>query len=460
MRALPKVDALIELAKDAKQAEPYTHAELLSAARAVVDGLRQEVLAEQRTGMPTRQELQDLVLDTAKEQAVCLLRPAVNATGIVLHTNLGRAPLAASVARHVGQVAAGYSTLEYDVETGGRGSRHAVVESLICRLTGAQAAMVVNNNAAAVLLALAASCKGKEVVVSRGELVEIGGSFRVPEVLEQSGAVLREVGTTNKTRLADYEDAILPEITGGLLKVHTSNFKVVGFTETVEPEALAELGRRHGLPLIYDLGSGLLADPGLLSGVGEEPAVWAAAASGADVVTFSGDKLLGGPQAGIAVGTKAFINSMKSHPLARALRIDKLSLAALEATLRLYLSPEKAVTEIPALAAIALPEQALRERAESLCALLNSDAYTASVVSLESQVGGGSVPGQDLPSYGIAVQSTTLSAGQIDERLRRREVPVIGRISKDRYLMDVRTLPPETFELIADAFRDIFTGKE
>lgn len=461
LRSLPKVDILLDIAQKALKNDQYTHSQWLSATRHVLDALREDILAGVCSEMPDDNALVTLIRDTLEQQALFHLRPVINATGVVLHTNLGRSPLGEEVAEHIKQVAMGYSTLEYDVPTGGRGSRHSIVEALICKLTGAEAAMAVNNNAAAVLLAMAATCYKKEVVVSRGELVEIGGSFRVPQVLEQSGAFLKEVGTTNKTHAYDYQKAIDIEKTGALLKVHTSNFRVVGFTEEISAKELASIAHSHNLPLIYDLGSGALLCPPL-EAFKDEPTVKDAVDSGADIITFSGDKLLGGPQAGIVLGSKPFIAEMKTHPLSRALRVDKLTLAALEGTLRLYLDPSLAIKSIPTLNALSLEPPALLNRAEILYDMLLGlkSNFEVTIESMESQVGGGSVPGQVLPSYGLAITSTILSPQTLDEKLRNRHLPIVGRIYKGRYLMDMRTLSPASFEPIATAFKSIFNKED
>lgn len=374
----------------------------------------------------------------------------INATGIVLHTNLGRACLSDRALAAAREVSQGYSTLEYDLTAGERGQRYAHVEPLLCRLTGAEAAMVVNNNAAAVLLILSALTAGGEVITSRGELVEIGGSFRMPDVMAACGAVLREVGSTNKTRLSDYANAI-SEQTRALLKVHTSNYRIVGFTESVSPAALVELGRSRSIPVIEDLGSGCLVDLAPL-GLRDEPTVQASVKAGVDVLSFSGDKLLGGPQAGIIVGKRRCIDLLKRHPLARALRVDKLTLAALEATLQAYVDGT-ALQEIPVLSMLAQTPEELRQRAESLCRRMGESGVTAEVVSTENPVGGGAVPTQTLHSFAVAVVPRD-SAAALEAQLRQRPVPIIVRIAHDRCLLDMRTLFPADLDEILQAFRE------
>lgn len=381
------------------------------------------------------------------------LRRVINATGVVLHTNLGRAPLAEAAVDQVVAVARRYSNLELDLATGERGSRYAHVEELLCRLTGAEAALVVNNNAAAVLLMLSAICRDRGVIVSRGELVEIGGSFRVPDVMVQGGARLVEVGTTNKTHVRDYERAIGPEI-GALLRVHTSNFKIIGFTAAPALAELSDLAHRHGLPLLVDWGSGVMLDLGAL-GLPREVSMPELLAGGADLVTFSGDKLLGGPQGGFIVGRRDLVQRCRSHPLTRALRVDKLTLAGIEATLRLYLEPERAVREIPTLAMLARQPEDLRPAAEELAALIRralpSQRAAVTVQDGASQSGAGSLPGVEIPTVLVAVDSADPPAHVIAERLRQQEPPVMVRIARDQVLLDPRTLWPEELPLVAAA---------
>jgi L-seryl-tRNA(Ser) seleniumtransferase len=367
----------------------------------------------------------DLVERTLAELAAArapALRRVLNATGVLVHTNLGRAPLPVAALDRVAEVGAGYSNLELDLASGGRGSRQDHLAGLLRRLTGAEAALVVNNNAAAVLLALAALAEGREVVVSRGELVEIGDGFRIPEVLARSGARLVEVGTTNRTRAADYERAIGPE-TAVLLHVHQSNYRIVGFAEQPRLEELAEVARRHGLPLVDDLGSGALLD------VEGEPQVAAGLRAGADLVCFSGDKLLGGPQAGIVVGRGELVERLRRHPLQRAFRPDKLTLAALEGTLALLLDPERARAEVPVLRMLREPAETVRARAERLAAAVGGE-----VEQTVARVGGGALPLAELESYACAVEE------ELAERLRAGDPPVLAVVRDGRTLLDCRTL--------------------
>jgi L-seryl-tRNA(Ser) seleniumtransferase len=420
---LPSVDVLL---RDDRLAE-RPHAAAVEAARRVLERARADIRAGRDVG-----SLAGAVLAELDAERRPRLRSVLNATGVLVHTNLGRAPIAPAALAHVSEVAAGYSNLEYDLERGERGSRQAHLEPLLRRLTGADAALVVNNNAAAVLLALAALAEGKEVVVSRGELIEIGDGFRIPDVLARSGARLVEVGTTNRTRAADYERAISAE-TALLLRVHQSNFRVVGFTERPGLDELAEVARRHELPLVDDLGSGALAP------VGDEPTPAESLRAGADLVTFSGDKLLGGPQAGVVVGRSDLVERLRRHPLQRALRADKLSLAALEGTLLLALDPATA-GEIPVLRMLHEPLESVRARAERLAALAGG-----SVEETSARVGGGALPLAELPSFACAVEE------ELAERLRLGDPPVIALVRDGRTLLDCRTLTEAEIEQVATA---------
>src|SRR6267378_3086836 len=377
------------------------------------------------------------------------LQPVINATGVILHTNLGRAPLSGAAVEEIRRSATSYSNLEYDLEAGARGKRDAHVAELLERLTGAEAAIVVNNCAAAVLLVLAALAKGGEVIVSRGELIEIGDGFRIPEIMAQSGAVLREVGTTNRTRIVDYEDAI-NENTRLLLRVHPSNFTITGFTEKPSMEELVALGRRVGLPLVEDLGSGCLVD---LSSAGiTEPTVRQSVDAGVSIVMFSGDKLLGGPQAGIIAGKKELVARVRRHPLFRALRVDKLTIAALETTLGAYL--RAAWDEIPAMRMIRMTPQELKRRAEHFIRELRPelplDEVEIEITDGTSLAGGGSTPSQSLPSKVIRIASARYSATKLEQRLRRAPagISVIGRVEDDRLILDLRTVFPEQESLL------------
>ena len=459
LRSIPKVDNLLELAAAEPRLARLPRVHLVACIRQILEELRQEILAGRAGAVPDWPLLADRLQDAAKAALTPSLRPVINATGVVLHTNLGRAVLGAEVAAEVARVASSYSTLEYDPKNGGRGSRHVHVENLLTRLLDCEAAMVVNNNAAAVLLILSALAAGRELIVSRGELVEIGGSFRIPDIMEQGGAILRAVGTTNRTRISDYARAIEPGRTGGLLKVHTSNFRIIGFTEETPVRELADLAASHGLPLISDLGSGTFFSL-LPLGITDEPTVRQLLDEGADLVSFSGDKLLGGSQAGIIVGRRDYIGRLKAHPLARALRVDKMTLTALEATLRLYLDPEAAKRSIPTLAMLFAELDQLKNEAERLRGLLAEvpGLMKLEVMPTEGQAGGGSAPERPLASWAVAVDGPAdLSVDELEARLRRRETPVVSRIFQDRLLLDVRTIRPDQFEEIARAFREALT---
>ena len=380
----------------------------------------------------------------------------INATGIVLHTNAGRALLSQKATQAVMQACQYYSNLELDLETGERGSRYAHIESILCTITGAESALVVNNNAAAVLLILDTLCKDKEVIASRGQLVEIGGSFRIPEVMQKGGAILKEVGTTNRTHLHDYEQAITDR-TGALMKIHTSNFKVSGFTHTVPLEDLALLGKRYNIPVIDDLGSGSLFSLKQY-GLPEEPTVQDAVASGADIISFSGDKVLGGPQAGLIVGKKIYIDQIKKNQLTRALRIDKMTLAALEATLREYLTPEKLHLNIPTIAMITAPSHYLKQKAEQLATFLlalQSNAIRVGVIEGHSKVGGGSFPEELLPTYLVKITPLTTSAQEYKKKLLATSIPLLTRIENNYILLDVRTLQEEELPLVTSILQEI-----
>ncbi len=461
LRELPKVDDLLLDSRVALALQKYGRKPLLKSIRSVLDQTRQAILSGQIDD--DRLDLDAIVsaiLEGVAVDSEMSLKPVINATGVVLHTNLGRAPLAPAAWRAVAEITCQYNTLEYDVSSGGRGSRYSHVESLICEISGAEAALVVNNNAAAMMLILSALAKGGEVVVSRGELVEIGGSFRVPEIMVQSGAVLREVGTTNKTHLRDYAAAIDDENCAMLLKVHTSNYRIVGFTEEVTLAQLVELGRAHGLPVVYDLGSGLIE--GFNAPLFEsEISVLESVASGVDVVSFSGDKLLGGPQAGIVVGRRDLIDKMKAHPLTRAFRIDKLTLAALEATLRIYRDADSAKSAVPILQMLTATEAELAARAAKLYELLEAaEAHCDIAVEAgASQVGGGSMPTVELATSLSALRPKTMSVYALQTALRAVAKPIVTRAFNDCVYLDVRTIAESDYAYIADSIVKILNEK-
>jgi len=448
LRKIPKVDELVRSPGLGECMEQYGERAVTDAVRAELEVLRRGILEGRVREIPDREMLLGQIRSRARRSALPSFRGVINGTGIILHTNLGRACLSERAARAVYDAAKAYSNLEYDLETGKRGSRYSHVEAILCRLTGAESALVVNNNAAAVLLVLSALTQGGQVIVSRGELVEIGGSFRIPEIMESCGAQLKEVGATNKTHLYDYERAI-NEGTKALMKVHTSNYRIIGFSETPALSELVALGHRKGLPVIEDLGSGCLLELSRF-GIHDEPNVQDSIRAGVDVVSFSGDKLLGGPQAGIILGKKQYLDILKKHPLNRALRVDKMTLAALEATLRGYEAgtPE----EIPVVAMLAAKPEELKEKAEHLAALLAGAGVSVEIVPTEGRVGGGSVPNHALPSYAVVAFAGDVNA--LEERLRTGLRPVIGRIHEGKYQLDVRTIWESDFEAIVKAVRE------
>ena len=459
LRRIPKIDEVLSERLISDCFGKYGRETVTGAVRAVIDGLRKEILALPEDALDGF-DLSGLEKGRVAQRAASLaeekdrnnLYRVVNATGTILHTNLGRAPLCKEAVENVAEVSKGYSNLEYDVKAGKRGSRHSIIQDLLVELTGAEDAMLVNNNASATMIVLSSMAAGKEVVVSRGELVEIGGAFRIPDIMEQSGAVLHEIGTTNKTKPSDYEKAIDPERTAALMKVHTSNYRIMGFTEEASLEDLVAIGKEHDLPVIFDMGNGLMVD---LSAYGlDEPNVPASLATGIDVMLFSGDKLLGGPQGGIIVGKKKYIEKMKKHPLARALRVDKMTFAAMEETLKKYRDEEKAKREIPVLRMITEDADSLRGRAEELADKIRFYAagLKAEVVRVDDQIGGGSAPMVYLPGYAVAVTSDAVTAQGLERMLRRNRVPIIARIHDDRLLLCVRTITEEEVNIVADAF--------
>ena len=428
LRGLPSVDTLLGQELGADLVERHGRPATVEAIRAALAGARGRGVADGPD---------ELLAEAARLLGrPPSLRPALNATGVIVHTNLGRAPLAGAAIERATAVAAGYSNLEYDLEAGTRGSRHSHLGAILAELTGAEDGMAVNNNAAAVMLTLAALAGGREVPISRGELIEIGDGFRIPEVLAQSGARLVEVGSTNRTRIGDFARALGPD-TGAVLRVHQSNFRMVGFTEAPSLHELCALAAAHGVPVIDDLGSGQLID---LPDLADEPTARSSVEAGATVVCFSGDKLLGGPQAGVIVGATEAVARVRRHPLARAVRIDKLSLAALEATLELYRDPARALREVPVLRAVAEPAAAVSERAERLAARLGGD-----VVATTARVGGGAVPLLEIESFACALDG----GDQLAAALRSADPPVVARVQEGRVLLDCRTLTDEECQRIS-----------
>ena len=456
---LPKVDELLERAEIKQILEDNSRTVIVDSIRESIDKVRKDIISltneeAQKFEVNVDDIIDGVVKMTMAKEAYHLKR-VVNATGVVLHTNLGRSLLANEIKDHIGEIACSYSTLEFDTENGKRGSRYSHVEDIICELTGAEAALVVNNNAAAVMLVLSTLSEGKEAVVSRGQLVEIGGSFRIPEVMRWSGAELVEIGTTNKTHLRDYERAIT-ENTGVLLKVHTSNYRILGFTKEVSVEELAPLAQKHNIPLVEDIGSGSFIDFSKF-GLMKEPTVQEAIEAGADVVTFSGDKMLGGPQAGIIVGKKDYIEEMKANHLTRALRVDKMTLCALEATLKFYRDEDRALKSIPALRMLTMQADELKERAECLLSVVNENVKTfdIEIVKGASEVGGGSMPLEKLPTHLLSVTHEKLSANKIIKGLRDYQMSVIARVEDDKVLFDPRTLQNDEFEYVAKALASL-----
>ncbi|SFM51840.1 L-seryl-tRNA(Sec) selenium transferase [Thermodesulforhabdus norvegica] len=463
LKRLPSVDRLLHHREVKKLLDGCPRKIVVNSIREVLEARRKKLTnGYGHLEPPSIEEIVEEVTAAVKNRLEWTLRPVINATGVIIHTNLGRSLLPTEAIDRVCEIASRYNNLEYDLAGGKRGSRYVHAESLIAEITGAEGALVVNNNAAAVFLVLNTLAQGREVIVSRGELVEIGGSFRMPDVMAKSGAVLKEVGCTNRTHLRDYEGAI-SENTAMILKVHKSNYRIVGFTKEVSTAEIAELAHRKGLLAVEDMGSGCFIDLSRF-GLRDEPVVQTELAEGMDLVTFSGDKLLGGPQAGIIVGKKELVEKCKKNPMTRAFRVDKLTLAALEATLRLYLDEATAIKNIPTLRMIATPLHELEERARKLAGLLteaissaedgaSGERYFIGVEPTVSRVGGGSLPEQDLPSWAVSVRCS--SASRIEKLLRSNKPPIIVRVENDALLMDVRTLLPEDDGYIVTAFKKI-----
>ncbi len=452
LRYLPSVDKLLNEPSLRALKSRFGHEIVVEIARVVLDQTRGQVLAGHP--VPDYHDLVSAVARRVQEAARPSLRALINATGVIIHTNLGRAPLSAAAIQAMQEIGAGYSNLEYDLDAGQRGSRYIHATELLRRLTGAEAALIVNNNAAATLLILTALARGREVIISRGQLVEIGGGFRIPEVMAQSGARLVEVGTTNKTYLRDYAAAITEE-TALLMRVHTSNFRITGFTHETSIEELVALGRERGLPVVDDLGSGSLLDT-TVYGLMPEPTVQASIQAGADLVCFSGDKLLGGPQAGIIVGRADLVDRIKHFPMTRALRVDKTTLAGLQATLLSYLRGT-ATEEIPVWRMISAPAEQLRKRAQAWADHLQVTGANVEVVPAASTVGGGSLPGETLPGHALAI--TVDSPDRLAAELRASDPPVIARIEKDRLLLDPRTVLPEQDQQLLHILATAISGQ-
>ena len=479
LRGLPKIDEVMKQESLIVLSEEKGGHLVTDAVRAVIASIRASIL-DLEDGEAEAFDASVLETEAVAEAAIDMiireeelnLYPLINATGTILHTNLGRAPLCRDAVENVARVSKGYSDLEYNVPKGRRGSRHDLVSELIAKLTGAEDAMVVNNNAAATMIVLATLGRGREIIVSRGELVEIGGAFRIPDIMMQSGAFLQEVGTSNKTKISDYENAIMTRQmlekgdwfdadprhaerfeTGALMKVHKSNYDIVGFTEEASLGELVELAKKYDLPVVFDMGNGLMLD---MSEYGlNEPNVPSSLATGIDVMLFSGDKLLGGPQAGIIVGKKKYIKAMKKHPLARAMRVDKMTFAALEATLMKYRDRKTALRDIPVLSMISASDEDMRNKAEALANAIKrvNTSISLEIVPVEDQIGGGSAPMVRLPGWAVSVRDGSKSADRTERKLRKADVPVIARINEDRLLLCVRTIADDEIGTVAEALR-------
>ena len=456
---LPGVDRVLELAKPDPFFENIPKSVLVRSVRAAVEDLRRAIL-DNSPDIDATNLTDALVLGKVKTSVKAAIRPnlrrLINATGVVVHTNLGRSLLPADAIENLVTIAGRYSNLEFDLLKGARGSRYSNVEDILCEVSGAESAMVVNNNAGAVLLSLNTIANGKTVIVSRGELIEIGGAFRIPDVMAKSGGILKEVGTTNRTHLKDYESAIEND-TGLFLKVHTSNYSIVGFTAQVSLKELVDLGAKYQIPVMEDLGSGTFIDFSRY-GMFKEPTVQESVAAGADVITFSGDKLLGGPQAGIIVGKQEILDNIKKNPLTRALRIDKLTLAALEITLRHYRDPDKAVDSIPTLRMLTLPFADIETKARQLKTLLEhigDGRLQVQLLDMASTAGGGALPLLNLPSKGLGINVQGISPNALEKTLRENEPPIIGRIEEDTFMLDLRTVQDDELAIIKDVFEKL-----
>jgi L-seryl-tRNA(Ser) seleniumtransferase len=452
---IPKVDEILDKDEIKELLTHIPRKTVLDSIRLLIDELRDNIKGKTLDEKGILEEIKNIpekIANKAEEKNAYKLRRVVNATGVVIHTNLGRSLINEKIMDNIRDIAINYSNLEYDLATGSRGSRYSHLEEIICEITGGEAAMVVNNNAAAVMLVLSSMAKGKEVIVSRGELIEIGGSFRIPDVMEQSGASLVEVGTTNKTHLWDFENAI-NENTGALLKVHTSNYRVLGFTSNVDSSELFELKEKYNIPLIDDLGSGVLVDLSKY-GIEYEPTVQESLKKGVDIVTFSGDKLLGGPQVGIIVGKREYIEKMKKNPLTRAFRVDKFTISALEATLRYYLDEGVASKEIPTLSMLSMNRDEIERKAIELKSkiidIIKDDNFKIDIEDNFSEVGGGSLPLEKLPTKCIVLTIENLSTQEFENNLRKFNIPIITRLYKDRIYMDLRTIKEEEYNIVVE----------
>jgi L-seryl-tRNA(Ser) seleniumtransferase len=457
LKDIPSVDECLKSSYGLKWLGVYPRRTVLKAVRDVLGSRRAEILKGKEPDISPASLSEDIEKELFTLSSY-KLRPVINATGVVIHTNLGRALLSEEALKNVIMLATSYSNLEYDISKAKRGKRHSHIKDIIVELTGAEDAIVVNNNAAAVLVCLNTFAKDREVVVSRGELVEIGSSFRIPEVMEASGAALREIGSTNKAHLRDYENAICGS-TAMLMKVHPSNYKVIGFTEEVSMEELSGLGREFKVPVMADLGSGCMIDLEKY-GVHGEPTVQSVIKSGVDIITFSGDKLLGGPQAGIIIGKKKYISKIQQNPMLRALRIDKLTLASLEATLMQFLDEEKAVRDIPSLRMLTEQKEMIKKRARRIHTSLKkyiSENAVIEVISDQSRAGGGALPETDFPTFAVSIKPRNMSVNKLEKRLRESSPPVIARIQEGALFIDVRTVLDREIKPLVNAVISVFS---
>lgn len=455
-RNLPSVNDLLETPALKTVVEKVSHNVVVDNVRTFLDDFRTKLKTKSgEFTVPTATEMANSIASWISSEDKPPLQPVINGTGVILHTGLGRAPLAEEAIEAIADISRGYASVEVSLESGKRSHRIDAIEKLLCELTGAEAAAVANNNAAATLLTLAAMATGQEVVVSRGELIEIGGSYRLPDVMSASGAVLKEVGTTNKTRVSDYEQAI-HEGTGALMKVHTSNYIVCGFTEAASIDELVALGKKKNVPVIDDVGSGALIDFSKY-GLHGEPTIQHSIKSGADVVLFSGDKLIGGPQCGIVVGKEEYIQKITKHPMMRAMRVDKMTLAGLAATLRLYRNLDEAEMKIPLLTMLSTRMESLRSRAERILPRLQPLEMFESVeiVDAQSMLGGGSIPTQSVPTICLQLKPKSISVQQLSDQIRKSESPIFGRIQNDAYYLDLRTILPSQDLKIIEAISSL-----
>lgn len=457
LKKIPKMDQLLNRKEIIEELNETKRIYVIEALREALEEVREAILSEKTDGFK-EEDILDSFYKNLKSKKSDRLKRVINCTGVVVHTNLGRSILSNKAALKVSEIASSYNNLEYDLKAGSRGERYSHVEEIIKRLTGAEAALVVNNNAAAVMLVLNTVCSGKEAVVSRGQLVEIGGSFRIPEVMKLSGTILREVGTTNRTHIEDYLNAI-NENTAALLKVHTSNYKILGFTMEPSIEKIVKIGKENNIPVIEDIGSGTLLDMSKF-GLPEEPTVIESIKKGIDIVTFSGDKLLGGPQAGIIAGKKDLIDEMKKNQLLRALRVDKMTLGALEATLTEYLEENDAIDNIPTLKMLTISYENLNKKAINLKRrLLKIDGLSIKLMDDFSTVGGGSMPLSKIRSRVLSISYDKMSADKLENKLRENNVPIIVRINEGKVIMDMRTVQDRDFTDIYNAFLNISRGE-